>query len=45
MHRLLNAIVVICFIYLIAMLLKKKGVLHEENALTLGMVTSPCRPG
>ena len=45
MHQLLNAIIVICFIYVIAVLLKKKGVLLEENSLTLArLVTDVCLP-
>lgn len=45
LHQLLNAIIVICLIYVIAVLLKRRTVLKEENSLTLArLVTDVCLP-
>lgn len=45
LHQLLNAIIVVCLIYVIAVLLKKRAVLTEENSLTLArLVTDVCLP-
>ena len=45
MHQLFNAIAVICAIYLISVVLKRKRILQEEHSLTLArIVTDVCLP-
>lgn len=45
LHQLLNAVSVMIAIFLIAVLLKKKGILKEDHSLTLaGIVTDICLP-
>lgn len=44
-HSLVDAILIIVFIYAIALLLRRKGVLKEEHSLTLArIVTDVCLP-
>jgi hypothetical protein len=44
-HNLVNAILVIVFIYVLALILRKKGTLTEEHSLTLArIVTDLCLP-